>query len=107
MYRFKFIDSGEVWEMDDEQYKSRQSHWYRSMLKNMKWYRHYFRENCQTVSQVMIYAGGLPDVPDDLEMINPLDAVACICLTDENVFWYDVANGFKYYCNEREGRKNG
>ena len=59
MYRFIFKCTGEIWEIDDADFAGRSGYWYRSILREVKWYRHYFRENCDVISYVLCYHNGI------------------------------------------------
>lgn len=55
MYRFKFKDSGEIWELDDDQFLMRSGYWMKRMLQEMKWFRWFYNDVCSNVSIMECY----------------------------------------------------
>ena len=55
MYRFVFRDSGEIWEIEDFQYSGKAGYWMKAFLRELKWYRHTFPENCDRTSCIACF----------------------------------------------------
>ena len=57
MVRFRFRDSGEIWEWDgvfsDVPY--RMGYWFKRAVQEMKWYRRFFNDCCSLMSICEIY----------------------------------------------------
>ena len=52
MVRFKFRDSGEIWEMEEDVYQLRSGHYYKMALREMKWFRYHFHDECSDLVSI-------------------------------------------------------
>ena len=58
--RFKFVDSGEIWELDLDGFHERAGYWFREARKHMMWFYSWWPENCTAkVLQCTIYIDGV------------------------------------------------
>lgn len=55
MYVFRFRDSGELWEIDDVDFKNRAGWWMRCIVHELKWFRWFWMDECKNVSFVECY----------------------------------------------------
>lgn len=96
VYRFQFIDSGEIWELDDNQYLLRSGYWMKRMLHEMKWFRWFYNDECDRVSM--------------LECYHDERYYGCIGVGDYTVTWCHsprVKDGRKFsYCSVRRNREH-
>ena len=45
MYRVVFTNFGEIWEIEEEVFKSRSNFYFHSILRNLKWFWYHFPEH--------------------------------------------------------------
>ena len=93
MYVFKFRDSGEIWELDDDQFRVKSGYWFRAILKEMKWFRNYYRECCHDISVSLFFHDG--------------DLIGAVTVSDSEVSFNDFSNRQDKECVIERSVRNG
>lgn len=57
-YRLVSVDSGEVWEIEENDFRWNPGRYYRNCISNVKWFRENYRELCHDVSCIQCYHNG-------------------------------------------------
>lgn len=58
-YRLVSVDSGEIWEIEENDFRWNPGRYYKNCISNVKWFREHYPYRCKVVSYIQCYHNGL------------------------------------------------